>query len=508
VTPVSYLGIDVGTTGCKVIAFDEEGNIRAWAYEEYPLYHPRNGWSELDAEEVFEKIVRCLRRVAEGIRHDPPASIGISSQGEAVVPVDAEGRPLARSIVTFDTRGDEFVPLFREHFGDERFFAITGMPLSGIGTVNKILWWKKYAPEVFKNARYFLCFEDFLIFRFGLPPAISFPLASRTMMFHVERGEWSSEILDLAGIPPERLAQPYPSGTPLGEVPEKFAAAFGWGKGIVVAAGGHDQPCGALGAGVIRPGLAMDATGTVECIAPAMSRFVGGEAMWRNNLCCYHHAFPGLYTTLVYNFTGGVLLRWFRDQFGEKERDIAASMGKDPYEVLLEGLPENPTSLFVLPHFTMTGTPYFDAHSTGMVVGLTLNTTKKEFIKALLEGVSYEMKLNLELLRNAGIPVERLRAIGGGAKSPVWLRIKADIYGMPVETLSVSEAACFGAALLGRKAKEDIKDFGALVDDLVRVREVYEPDPERAKIYEERFAVYRRLYPALKTVILQGGEMP
>lgn len=504
---VSYLGIDVGTTGCKVIAFDEEGNILAQAYAEYPLYHPQNGWSELDALEVYEKVLACLRRVTESIPHDPPVSIGISSQGEAVVPVDASGRPLARSIVTFDTRGDEFVPLFREKLGEERFFAITGMPLSGIGTVHKILWWKKYAPEVFKKAQYFLCFEDFLIFRFGLPPAISFPLASRTMMFDVEKGTWSLEILGIAGIEPERLAQAYPSGTPLGEVSQKFAKELRWANPPVVATGGHDQPCGALGAGVVAEGLAMDATGTVECIAPAIPRFVAGEAMWRNNLCCYHHAFPGLYTTLVYNFTGGVILRWFRDQFGEKEKEMAERLGKDAYELLLEGLPEDPTNLFVLPHFTMTGTPYFDSRSAGMVVGLSLNTTKKEFTKALLEGVSYEMKLNLKLLHEAGICVNRLRAIGGGAKSPVWLQLKADIYGMPVETLSVSEAACFGAALLGRKAKEGIKDFGALVNDLVRVQRVYEPDSRRAKIYEERFVVYQRLYPALKNVIFQGGKV-
>lgn len=506
---MSYLGIDIGTTGCKVIAFDERGSILAQAYAEYPLYHPQSGWSELDAEEVYAKVIACLRKVTESdaVRRDPPVSLAVSSQGEAVVPVDAKGRALARSIVTFDTRGDEFVPRFREKLGDERFFAITGMPLSGIGTVNKILWWKQYAPEVFRNARYFLCFEDFFIFRLGLPPAVSFPLASRTMMFDVQKGTWSQDILDIAGIEPERLAQAFPSGTPVGEVSRAFAESVGWKGTPLVATGGHDQPCGALGAGVIAEGLAMDATGTVECIAPAIPHFVGGEAMWRNNLCCYHHAFPGLYTTLVYNFTGGVILRWFRDQFGEKEKEMAERLGKDAYELLLEGLPEHPTDLFVLPHFTMTGTPYFDSRSAGMIVGLSLNTTKKEFIKALLEGVSYEMKFNLSLLNDAGIAVTRLRAIGGGAKSPVWLRLKADIYGIPVETLSVSEAACFGAALLGRKAKEGVRDFAALVRDLVRVQDVYDPDPKRAKIYEERFAVYRRLYPALKNCILGEGKI-
>ncbi len=503
---MSYLGIDVGTTGCKVIAFDEEGAILAQAYREYPLYYPQNGWIELDAEEVWGKILECLREVAQKTRLDPPVSLGISAQGEAVVPVDEGGWALARSIVTFDRRGDEFVPFFREHIGEEQFFNITGMTLSGIGTVNKILWWKKYAPEAFQKARYFLCFEDFVLFRLGVPPAISFPLAARTMMFDVQRGAWSEEILGLSGIEPERLACPYPSGAGVGEVARAIREELGLPRGIVVATGGHDQPCGALGAGVIRSGLAMDATGTVECIAPAIPHFVRGETMWRNNLCCYHHTFPGLYVTLVYNFTGGVILRWFRDQFAGEEKERSKVSGRDVYDLLLEDLPEEPTNLWVLPHFTMTGTPYLDAHSLGMVVGLTLNTTKKEFIKALLEGVSFEMKLNLSLLEEAGIEVKRLRAIGGGAKSPVWLRLKADVYGLPVETLSVSEAACFGAALLGRKARENIKNLGNLVEELVKVKEVYEPDAWRSAVYRERFGVYRRLYPALKECILKGGK--
>ncbi|MEN3187476.1 MAG: FGGY-family carbohydrate kinase [Atribacterota bacterium] len=501
---MSYLGIDVGTTGCKIIAFDERGRILASAYKEYPLYHPREGWVELDAEEVFRAVEECLGTVSERIKDDPPRSLGISSQGEAVVPVDREGKVMSRSIVTFDTRGDEFVPFWEEKLGRDGFFAITGMPLSGVGTINKILWWKKYQPPIFENARYFLCFEDFLMLRMGLEPAMNFALAGRTMMFDVRKGDWSEAILSLADLGKERLARVLPSGAVAGEVASSFRNRMGWVGKVVVASGGHDQPCGALGAGVIRPRYAMDATGTVECIASAMESFIASPSMWENNLCCYHHAFPGLYVTLVYNFTGGSLLRWYRDQFAAKEKEIAVQQGKEVYEILLSSLPEEPTSLWVLPHFTTTGTPYCDSHSCGVVVGLRLSTQKEDFIKALLEGISYEMKLNMKLLQRAGVPVERLRAIGGGAKSPVWLQLKADMFGLPVETLSVSEAACFGAALLGRKAQEGITDFGALVDELVRVEKVYEPNMHRAALYEEKFLVYQRIYPALRNFILKG----
>ncbi len=140
---MSYLGIDVGTTGCKVVAFDEEGKIVALSYREYPLYYPQTGWIELDAEEVYQAVEDSLLEISQKLRHDPPCSLAISSQGEAVVPVGEKGECLARSIVTFDQRGDEFVPFWEEKIGRKRFFELTGTSLSGIGTVNKILWWKK-----------------------------------------------------------------------------------------------------------------------------------------------------------------------------------------------------------------------------------------------------------------------------------------------------------------------------------------------------------------------------
>ncbi|MCD6155829.1 MAG: hypothetical protein J7J32_02125 [Candidatus Atribacteria bacterium] len=501
-----YLGLDVGTTGCKVIAFDESGKIVAQAYREYPLYTPQPGWLELDAEEVFSAVEESLREVTAKLDGRSPVSIAVSSQGEAVVPVDEKGRALSRSIVTFDARGDAFVPFFREKVGERRFFEITGMPLSGIGTANKILWWREHLPQIFEKSRYFLCFEDFVLFRMGVEPAISYSLAGRTMIFDVRQESWSEEILSLIGVDSSRLARPLPSGEVAGEVSTLFRERMGWKERVVAGVGAHDQPCGALGSGVVEATLAMDATGTVECIAPAMSGLLLSEEMRRNNLCCYHHAMPGLYITLVYNFTGGSILRWYRDNFARWEKEEARRRGQDVYELILSDLPQEPTSLLVLPHFTTTGTPYFDSRSCGVVVGLKLETSQKEFVKALLEGVSLEMKFNLKLLQGAGVVVERLRAIGGGAKSREWLQLKADVYGLPVESLNVSEAACLGAALLGRKARENIQDLKALVNQMVEVKETFVPRPDFQKRYQEKFEVYQRIYPALKNFILKGED--
>ena len=501
---LSYLGIDVGTTGCKVIAFDEQGGAIAQAYREYPLYQPNQGWIELDADEVFRSVEECLQEVSNLYRSDFPLSLAISAQGEAVIPIDEKGVCLARSMVTFDERGDEFVTFWQEKLGEERFFQITGMPLSGIGTINKILWWKKYTPEIFAKARYFLCFEDFIMFRLGLTPAINYSLAGRTMMFDVKKAQWSSEILDLAGIDPTQLARPFPSGKAIGLVSDAFRKKMGWPHPVLVVCGAHDQPSGALGAGVIQPYLAMDATGTVECIAPAISQLVLTPLMRENNLCCYHHSVSNLFITLVYNFTGGQLLRWYRDNFAGLEKEQSRLLQKNVYDLILDGLPEEPTNLYVLPHFTTTGTPYFDTNSCGMIVGLKFQTTNKEVVKALLEGISLEMKFNLELLTNAGVEVKKLRAIGGGARNKHWLQIKADVYNLPIETLNVSEAACLGAALLGRKALENIEDFSSLVNSIVKVKQLYEPNPTNVDRYLEKYEVYKRLYPALKQCIFKN----
>ncbi|HSV31581.1 MAG TPA: FGGY-family carbohydrate kinase [Atribacteraceae bacterium] len=503
---MSYLGIDVGTTGCKVIAFDECGRIKARAYREYPLYYPGEGWLELDADEVFGCVEDCLHEVSAKTTGDPPQSLAISAQGEAVVPVDREGRCLARSMVTFDKRGEEFVPYWEEALGRERFFSITGTTLSGIGTLNKIMWWQAHHPEIHEHTRFYLCFEDFVMYRMGLEPVMNYSLAARTMMFDVTNESWSPEILSRVSIDPEQLARTRPSGQAVGEVGESFRRKMGWKERVLVASGAHDQPSGALGAGVIRPGLGIDATGTVECIAPALSRLVLNDTMRRNNLCSYHHAYPDLYITLIYNFTGGSILRWYRDTFGAREVNRARLENRNVYSVILEELPEAPTSLLVLPHFTMSGTPHFDTASCGMVVGLRLETTSQEFIKALLEGVTLEMKYNLSLLNKAGVQVDRLRAVGGGAQNEKWLNLKANIFNVPVETLNISEAACLGAALLGRKALENITDFCSLVDTLVQVERVYEPQPETARRYEDKFAQYIRLYPALKECIQVTGS--
>jgi xylulokinase len=241
----------------------------------------------------------------------------------------------------------------------------------------------------------------------------------------------------------------------------------------------------------------MYASGTVECISPVSDRPVFDENLMRSNLCTYDFPLAGMYTTVLFSLTGGNLLRWARDQWGQQEVEQARRSGADPYDLLVAQLDPEPTDLLVLPYFPPSGTPYFDAQVPGAILGLRLSTTRGQVLRALVEGVALEMRLNLEILEQAGMAVRELRAIGGGARNPALLQLKADVLDRPITTLAVTEAGCLGVALLACAAHR-----GAAPRDLagswVKTTRAVEPDPQRAAVYRQRFAAYREVYPALR----------
>lgn len=498
---MSLMGIDLGTTGCKVIAFDLEGRIIAHAYREYPLIHRRPGWSELDSNLVWERVVDAIREVASKTRNDPIEALAVASQGEAVTPVMEDGEVLDTAITTFDSRAEGIAEEIAEKMSPIEIMRITGMPLSGITTAVKLIWLKRNRPEIFGRVWKFLGYEDFVLFKLGMRPVEDWSLASRTMLFDIIRKRWSEKMLELVGIDPDLLPETAPSGTVVDRISPKVAEELGLPKSVVGVTGGHDQPCGALGAGVIRPGLVMDATGTVECFAPAFSEPVLNEKMIEGKFACYPHVVPDLYVTLAFVASGGVILRWFRDTLAGEERIEAQRRGVDVYDLLMEEMPDEPSRLMFLPHFSGSGTPYLDVESKGAILGLTLATSKGEIIKAILEGISFEMRHNLELMEEAGIEIRELRAIGGGAKSERWLQLKADIYGKPVVAMDVSEGVCLGAAMLAGTAIGRYSSLEEAVELLVKPRKTFLPRSKTKSIYDERFEIYKRIYPAIKGIL-------
>ncbi len=497
---MSLLGLDIGITGCKAVAFSLSGDVLAQAYREYPLHQPQPGWMELDPTAVWAAVTAVIRHVTVATTNDPVTALSVATHGESVVPVDADGRFLYPFITAIDTRAGAQMRWWAEQVGKERLFQITGMPLHPMYTVNKLMWLREHAPEIFAAARRFLCMQDFVFHQLGLPPAMDYSLATRTMAFDVNRLAWSEELLQLARLDAGRLSPPLPSGSPLGEIPAAAATALGLPPGVVAVTGGHDQPAGALGCGAIAEGISMDSTGTVECVGVASPRLVLDQNLLDSNLPIAPHTAPGMYMVLGYVSTGGALLRWYRDTFGRAEQAEATRTGQDVYDLLLAQAIPGPSPILILPHFVGSGTPWSDSASKGAILGLDLSTTRGHILKAILDSVSYEIKLSLDAMQAAGIAVRELRAFGGGARSPLWLQTKADIFGRPVLAMDVAEAPCLGVAILAGVATGAFSSVPAALGHMVRVRQTYQPDRNLHQQYMAKARLFAEIYPTLASL--------
>ncbi len=491
---MSILGLDIGTTGVKAAVFREDGELVTAPYREYDLRSPRPGHLELDPDEVWGAIRTVLGEAGAATADDPIRSLATSTLGEAAVPVDASDRPIAGAIVGFDARGEEGAAALSEVMTSPEVFEIAGHGINSFHTLFKILWRREHEPEIFARTKRFLSFGDFTQACLGVEPHIDYSMASRTLAFDVRRLDWSPQILDAVGLTRDLLPPIAAPGTPLGTVGRND---LGLPQDCVVAAGLHDQPAGILGAGV-RPGESMLATGTVICLGVRLEGVPRTDAMVENNLCYYPTAGDEQYISIAYNFTGGSLLKWYRDTLAGDELTTASEKGVDPYEVICSGLPQDPTDLLVLPHFATTGTPWLDARALGAVLGLRLTTSRKEVVKAILEGILHEVKLNAEIYAKAGVDIALYKAIGGASRSRAWMQIAADILARPVAILSVNEVAGLGAAVVGARGAgilHNDDEADALIDRCAKVVEVIEPRPDHVDRYAERFAIYRDLYP-------------
>ena len=498
---MSYIGIDIGTTGSKAVAFDDSGKILAEASREYPIKSPWNGWFELESGEVITLCKTIIAKVAAEIRYgDPVRAIGIASQGETFTLLDKHDNYLSNAMVSSDGRSSPQVEEICRKFGKEKLYRITGHSAHTLFSLFKLQWIKENQPEVLEKTKRLLCFGDLLRYELTGQAMISYNLAARTMFFDVSEKRWSDEILDEVGVSSEILSVPVEAGCSAGPVKATIAEELGLPKDTIVATGGHDQCCGSIGVGVTGPGMAAYSIGTVECITPAFEECVLDKTMMNSNLATYPYTLPDLYTTVAFCITGGSGLKWFIDNLCKCEKNRAVEYGENVYRQMLGAMPSEPTNLFVLPHFSSTGTPYFDPSPLGAILGMNLNTTKTELLKGLLEGITYEMKLNLELLSHSGIDLRDLRAFGGGVRSEVWMQIKADILGIPITCFEVREAGCMGAAMLAAKAAEDVDSVNDCCEKWVKFLKVYEPDESRKVLYQQRYEVYKGLYDVLKPV--------
>lgn len=491
------LGIDIGGTGCKCVAFRDDGTQLALSYAEYPV---PAGTVNLPPEILTVSVYKVLADCAAKIENkNEIAAITVSSFGESFVAVDEDGKALTDILMYFgNTESEEFTALV-EKIGVEKFMRITRILPDASYSLSKMLYTKKVANRpVWK----YLFIAGFICYRLSGVPCADIPLACRSLLYDVENRCWSKELADACGIDLSTLPEAVPAGTKVGTLLPELAEQVGLPTGIPVVIGAHDQIVNALGVGVQNPGDAVDTSGTCECITPLFGSIPENLDFQQNNFACVPYLEDMGYVTYAYNISAGSVVRWYRDALGFWMDKDAKAQGKSVYDLFNEMSPAAPTDLMVLPFLQgMGGTPEVDPTATGMIAGLTTQTRLSDIYRAILEGVTYEMRYNQEKLQENGVQFERLYACGGGAKSAVWLQIKADVLGCDIIPVQAEENGAMGSAILGIAAVTG-KSVFEVAKPFWRYGATVTPNPENQKIYDEKYARYcqlRKLYRQYST---------
>lgn len=494
------LGLDIGTTGCKAVVFALDGSIRGYGFHEYDIICKEADMAEQDPELVWKLTKQVIKQAVSESQVRDIKALSVSVQGDAVIPVDKNLMPLHNTLLGMDYRSKKQADDCSNLLGSRELFNITGMRPHPMNSLTKILWLKENKPDIFHKTYKFMTYADFILSRLGAGPVIDYTMASRTMAFDLLELKWSDKILNRVGVDQNLLSEPAAPGTVVGEIFPGLSEELGLPKGILLVSGGHDQTCAALGAGVIDENIAIDSHGTAEVLSTAFNRPMINDFMYDGFYPCYRHVKNGMYFTFSLNHIGGILLKWYRDNLGYAEVKEAESLGIGAYQLMEQKAPRGPSPVLVLPHFNGSGTPTCDLDSKGAILGLTLSTTRHDIVKGIMDSLCYELKINMETFKNAGINVKEMRCVGGGAKSPIWLQIKADITGATIATLKVREAACLGAAILAGAGAGVYSDVDEGVKQTVQLKDFYYPDEKTTPLYQEKYEIYKNVYYSLRDI--------
>lgn len=490
-------GLDIGTTGCKLTVFDESGTYLDKAYRTYPVERGSSE-HEVNAEAIMDGVFAVAKEMAA--KYPDIAGIGVTSFGETFVLTDEEGTPLHRAMLYTDPRGKEECAELEQKMDGRTIASITGVKPNETYSLPKLMWLKKYKPEIYSKAKRALLIEDFVVFRLTGNAQIDYSLAARTMAFDITKLCWSKEIFDVAGIDVNLMSKPVPTGTLAGNVLVDIAKATGLSEHTQIVSISHDQMAAAVGAGVFTSDVAADGAGTVQCVTPIYDGLPELDTMYEGNYAVVPYIIPGKYVAYAYSFTGGALIQWCVETLAKKEQEIAKEKGISVNE-LLEGNFTEPTGLLVLPHFAGAGTPYMDSGSKGAIIGLTTAHTVSDIYRACMESVVYEELVNVQRLRSSGVQFKRMYATGGGARSKVWMQMKADILNVPMVSLATIDAGTAGSAMLTGIAIGCYKDLQEAASRMVEFKEVYEPNGEMHERYMAVFDRYKKVYDAVRALV-------
>jgi len=495
------MGIDVGTTGTRAVIVRPDGHVVGAATGDHqPMRMPKPGWAEQDPEDWWQASLVAVRAAMAqaGLRGTEIAAVGFSGQMHGVVLLDKARAVLRPSLIWCDQRSQAQCDWITAQVGAERLIQLASNPALTGFSAPKILWVRDHEPQVFERAAHFLLPKDFVRFRLTGEFASDVADASGTLLFDVTNRRWSRELLEALDIDPKLLPRVYESPEITGKISRETAVLTGLAAGTPVVAGAGDQAASAVGNGIVSPGLASATLGTSGVLftyteSPTLDP--------RGRIHTFCHAVPGKWHVMGVTQGAGLSLRWFRDNFGVAESWYAHQTGVDPYELIIreaENVPPGSDGLLWLPYLMGERTPHLDPLARGMFFGLTAAHTRAHLVRSILEGVAFSLRDSLEIFKELHIPVEQIRASGGGSRNFLWRQIQSDIYGKELVTLRTAEGSAFGAALLAGVGAKIYSSVEESARQAIQVKERMSPRADRVAIYNRYYEVYRSLYPAVQ----------
>ncbi len=498
------LGIDVGTSATKTLAIDESGRILAEATSaEYPLYHPQPSWSEQNPEDWWQATQATVRAVLAKADARPAdvKAIGLSGQMHGSVFLDDKQRVVRPALLWNDQRtAAECEEIERRAGGREALIRMVANPALTGFTAPKVLWLRNKEPENFAKVRKLLLPKDYIRFRLTGEFATEVSDASGMLLLDVAKRRWSSELLSALELDEKLLARCYESHEVTGKLTREVADSLGLTTSCAVVGGAGDCAAGAVGNGIVTAGCASTSIGTSGVV------FVHSDEVKidpRGRVHTFCHAVDGKWHMMGVNLSAGGGLQWFRNALCQSLKQFCGVEGLEVYDLIAHeaaAVPPGSQGLFFLPYLSGERTPHADPNARACFIGLTRAHGRGHMARAVMEGVTYNLRESLEIFRELKVPIREIRASGGGAKSPLWRQIQADVFGQPVVTLNAEEGPAYGVALLAAVGSGAFRTIQEACTASIRVVGETKTNAAAKEQYERGFTVYRSLYPALKGV--------
>jgi xylulokinase len=502
------IGIDIGTTSTKAVVFDAQGQVLAQASQEYQTHYPQPNWAEQDPDDWWHATCAVLQQLftQQGIDASVIAGVGVSCQAPCLVPVDGQGRPLGRAQLWLDRRAEAQCAWLRERVGEETITRINGGRIDPYYLAPKLLWFKEHEPERYAQTYQVLQANGYVNYQlcghFGMDRSHG-PI---TLCYESAHRRWSMELIERMGLDAAKLPSLADCGTVIGGVTAAAAAATGLRIDTPVIAGMTDGTAAAVEAGLVQVGDAVEMTGQSTVLL-----ICSDQAYLGNELIPLGHAVPGRHLVVGALVSSGGSLRWFRDQLGETERLAAEQQEIDAFDLLSQLAAQSPPGanrLLFLPYLYGERSPIWDSHARGVFFGLSLATTKADLVRAIMEGAAFGLRHNVEAATADGFALAKLACVGGGARSALWNQIKANVLNRPIHLPQAATGAPLGDAIVTAAAVGLYPSIEAAVLGMVHPGAQYQPQPEWVERYDALYAIYRSLYPALRTSFQQMAGVP